>query len=226
MLEVVFTQSAAGSMSIAMGPNACADSAIGLLRKRGDEQTPSQSELQQLQREVRVRERRNWASAVPFSGCRTDIFSFSLSLSTGEIDEQGVGRKREAALALLMGIYPALATEVVHDLLQSARNNLQALLARVESGAPIRVWSSRNADEACGLYWLMEQFRPIADAHLDVTLVKLPAFALQPGGTVVQYTGWGEVAPHQWGQMATLGSKLPFPLIRAMADRWNVNIPH
>lgn len=37
---------------------------------------------------------------------------------------------------------------------------------------------------------------------------------------VVQYTGWGEIEPYEWGKMAALGNKLPTNSIRAMANHW------
>ena len=42
----------------------------------------------------------------------------------------------------------------------------------------------------------------------------------RPDGAVVQYVGWGEVEPYQFGRMALSGEKLPVNAMRMMADRW------
>ena len=41
-----------------------------------------------------------------------------------------------------------------------------------------------------------------------------------PDGTVVLYSGWGEVAPHQWGHLASYGQKLPVNYMYALSFRW------
>ncbi len=166
------------------------------------------------------RERRNWEAAVPLGSSREDIVLFPLALSVGEIDEDGIGPKRESTLAFLMRTYPNMAEEVVKENMESARNSLKKLLERSAKGEKIRIWSSDNPDEACGAYWVLEQLRPIGFKNLDVTLVKLPDFREQLNGTVVRYTGWGEVEPYLWGEMASLGQKLPANYMNAMAEQW------
>jgi len=94
------------------------------------------------------------------------------------------------------------------------------LRKQVKNGEPIRVGASREPDTMCGLYWLMEQLRPIGFETLDVTLVELPEWEKRPDGCIVQYTGWGEMEPYRFGEMALLGKKLPVNLLRSLANRW------
>lgn len=220
MLEVVFSESAAGSMSIAMSERSYADGPVGVACISDDGSQPSQAEIRKAQEEYEERQRQNWAEATPLEGSREDIMLFSLALSVGEIDEDGIGSKRENALRFLISTYPPSVEEVVQTKLENARKSLKTLLDRASKGEPIRVWSSYNADETCGTYWLMDQLGSIGFENLDVTLVKLPEFRKQLNGTVVQYTGWGEVAPHQWGKMAEFGEKLPTNYMRAMENQW------
>lgn len=220
MLEVVFSDSAAGSLSLAMGKGSHPGGAVGVVVTHSDGSKPTQEELTAAQQEAEAQMRRSWSGAIPLGGSRKDILGFPLVLSVGDINEQGIGPKREAAVALLMGTYPGIAKEVTKELLEKSRKSLSTLLERANNGEPVRIWTSHHPDEACGLYWLMEQMRPIGFGKLDITFVKLPDFEEKPNGAVVQYTGWDEIAPHQWGKLAMSGKKLPGNLARAMAEHW------
>ena len=94
------------------------------------------------------------------------------------------------------------------------------MFKRTEKGEAIRVWTSDIPDEACGFCWLIDQLKSIGFENLDITYVKLPDFHVMPDGTVVLYSGWGEVAPHQWGHLASYGQKLPVNYMYALSFRW------
>lgn len=220
MLEVVFSQSAAGSMAVAMGRKSRVAGAVGIIVASDDGRRPSKAQVEKLRRQAEEREARNWENAVPLPGSRKDIALLPLALSVGEIDENGIGPKRRDALSRLMGIFPDLAEEVVRQPLDEARGALSRLLNGAAAGETIRVWASCNPDEACGLCWLAEQLRPIGFENLDVALVRLPDFEERPDGAAVQHTSWGEAEPHQWGRMAALAKKLPPNAVRALADSW------
>ena len=217
MLEVLFSDSAAGSMAVAMSCKDCIGEEVSVMIGRDG---LSDTELQKLQQQAQERHRQNWAEAVPLNGTRDSILSFSLAFSVGEIQEDGIGPQRQSAVESLMAVFPEIAREVAKSLLDSARKSYDTLLKRAQKGEPIRVWSSENPDEACGLYWLMEQLRPLGFENLQVTLVKLPDFAECSDHSVVRYLGWGDVEPHQWGQMALQGVRLPANCMRAMANHW------
>lgn len=219
MLEVVFEDSAAGSMSAAIGWTGRTGGAFGpVVLCQRDRQTPSRAEIRRLRQEMEVRERRSRVDAVPLEGRREDIVPLSLLLSVGPIDEDGVGPARRSVLEAL---YPDFEEQRhLEKVLEKSRQGLAAILERAGQGEPIRVWSSRNPDDACGLCWLIAQLRPVGFEALDVTLVRLPEFQARPDGTVVQYAGWGEVEPHRFGRMALSGEKLPVNAIRMMADHW------
>lgn len=216
MLEVVFEESAAGSMSAAIGRTGRTGGIFGAVVCQRSGQTPSRAEIRRLRQEMEARERQAWAEAVPLEGRREDVVSLSLLLSIGPIDEDGIGPARRAVLEDLC---PDRA-ENLERVLEKSRRGLSTLLERAGQGEPIRVWSSRGPDDACGLCWLMEQLRPVGFEALDVTLVRLPEFQARPDGTVVQYAGWGAVEPHQFGRMALSGEKIPVNAIRMMADHW------
>ena len=128
--------------------------------------------------------------------------------------------ERESALSSLLSILPDMASEIVTELLNTSRKNYATLLEKAQNGEPIRVWVGREPDDVCGLYWLLEQLRPIGFEKLDVTIVELPMWETRPDGCIVQYNGWGEVEPYHLGRMASLGKKLPTNYLRSLANRW------
>ena len=223
MLEVVFSDSAAGAMMMAIGHKHMVGGATAVIiaNEDGEEDVSvSQAEIEKFRREAEERERRGWENAVPFEGKREDIISLSLALSIGHISETGIGEELDKALSFLASVYTDIASQVVKDLLDTARKSYAALLERVQNGEPLRVWVSREPDSVCGLYWLMEQLRPLGLEKLDVTLVELPVWEERPDGIIHQYTGWGEVEPYRFGEMAGLGKRLPVNLLLSLANRW------
>lgn len=247
MLEVVFSDSAAGSMALAAGGGKdCIASSIGVIGRHEDGSPLTEAEVEAYRRQFAERERRAWANAAPFESRRADILCFPLALSVGGIGEEGIGPGRQAALEKLMGVYPAEGQEAAGEMLARARRDLAALQSRAKA-EPVRVWVSQNPDERCGLCWLAAQLEMLAEPtgleNLAVTVVELPEFlrvdwapvelpkpgALagqagplpQPDGSVVlSCTGWGEVEPHQFGRLAALGRRLPAGELRALALQW------
>lgn len=163
-----------------------------------------------------VNESREQDTAIP----QVEIEKLPLDLSVGHISQTGIGSEREKAIFLLAGTFPDMESQVVEEILDTARKSYAVLLKQAQNGEAIRVWASREPDAMCGLYWLMEQLRPIGLETLDVTLAELPECEERPDGTIVRYTGWGDVQPYRFGAMARLGKKLPVNVLRGLASRW------
>ena len=206
MLEVVFSDSAAGTMAVAIGHKGFLGGATSVIISDG---TVSKEEIEKFQHQAEERERSGWENAIPLEGNRKDIVNLPLALSVGNISEAGICLERESALSLLLSILPDMASEIVTELLNTSRKNYATLLEKAQNGEPIRVWVGRDPDDVCGLYWLLEQLRPIGFEKLDITIVELPMWETRPDGCIVQYNGWGEVEPYHLGRMASLGKKLP-----------------
>lgn len=158
MLEVVFSDSAAGTMAVAIGHKGFLGGATSVIISDG---TVSKEEIEKFQHQAEERERSGWENAIPLEGNRKDIVNLPLALSVGNISEAGICLERESALSLLLSILPDMASEIVTELLNTSRKNYATLLEKAQNGEPIRVWVGREPDDVCGLYWLLEQLRPI-----------------------------------------------------------------
>lgn len=222
MVEITFSESAAGSLSLADCNKKNIDkisSAIIIGTDKKD-QTLNQEEMQRMIRESEERERSNWEKAIPLKIENKDILCFPVALSIGDITENVIGEQRKSVLQKLVSIYPDNVKPAAMDMFNTAQKNLKELLCRAEKGETIRIWTSDTPDEACGFYWLIEKLKPLGFENLDITYVKLPDFHIMPDGTVVIYSGWGEVAPHQLGNLSRLEHKLPVNYMHALSFRW------
>ena len=228
MVEVVFEDSAAGSLQQALvGRYKVAEAGIVLyVREEGEEPLSPEEEARlraaerRRQQEEAHRQRQGWAESLPLPGQPGDILAFPLAHSVGEITEEGIGPQREAALRKVMGIYPSLAEEVTQTLLALGRASLEGLLTRAGAGEAVRVWTGPGPDDACGLAWLAQTLRPLGLEKVSVTQVVLPDFWEEPDGTVVRWTGWGEMEPWMWGRLAQTGRRLPANVLQDLAGTW------
>ena len=82
------------------------------------------------------------------------------------------------------------------------------------------MWTGPGPDDACGLAWLAQTLRPWGLEKVSVTQVVLPDFWEEPDGTVVRWTGWGEMEPWMWGRLAQTGRRLPANVLQDLAGTW------
>lgn len=218
MFEVVFSDSTAGAMAFAMGHKKSGGRARAVIF--GDDSAISQEDAEKLLHRAEERERIGWENAVPLVGNQDNILSFPLALSVGGISENGIGSQRKSALSMLFGTLPNIADDVTAQLISTSQNSIETLLKQAQNGKPIRIWAGHSADEICGLHWLMEQLRPIGFEKLNITLVELPPFEERQDGSIVRYSGFGEVEPHNLGRLAARVTKLPANYLRSLANHW------
>ena len=141
MIEVVFSESAAGCLSVAVGNGKYiggVSSAISMNTEESNE-ISNQDEIQKMIHESEERERLNWENALPLKIERKDILCFPLALSIGDITEDEIGKQREDTLQSLVSIYPKSEKEASQDMLETARKNLEELLCRAENREAIRI---------------------------------------------------------------------------------------
>lgn len=217
MMEIVFSDSAAGSLKCALGRKGVTESqsVIGVI---GGESL-TKAERRALIEQAQERERRAWEQAVPLEGSPGDVLCFPLYGSVGDISEEGIGPQRGQMLERLLGTCPE-GEEAAGEMLETGRQSLKRLMERAARGEPFRVWASANPDEACGLCWLFEQLRSLGLEDLCCTCVPLPPCKEWEAGTLVEYQSWAEAEPHQWGRLAGKGRPLSPARVRMLQNRW------
>ena len=193
MIEVVFSESAEGSLKIAQGfgKGKYAGGCTSVILLREDGSPASSEETEAKRREVEERQRREWEEARPMGGSSKDVFGFPLGLSFGDISREKFWKKRAAALSRLAS-WPG-AAEVIRETIVSAEKRMQTLLERAKTES-VRIWYSDNPDEACGMHWMLACLQGICP---EVCLAKLPE-AEERGDVLRCMESWGEVAPGEW----------------------------
>ncbi|MCD8355505.1 MAG: DUF1835 domain-containing protein [Clostridia bacterium] len=223
MIEIVFSDSACGSLKFAqhIGEGCYSTGCVSYISLDGSK--PTEEEMHRVQAEFEASQRAAWENAVPMGGNTADIYGFSLYLSIGDISEDQMLYKRHEVLDKLFSIFPDEidATESVADtLIQQAQNTLPEILSRSAAGEPIRIWYSSQPDEACGLCWFMAQLEAMKQPYGDVFLIKLPE--TEPKAqAIIRHTSWGEIPPEEWIQYLPLQQTASPVFCAACAQKWH-----
>lgn len=223
MIEILFNDSAAGSLKMAYhyGKGTYSGSCISVIISHSDGSKPTKAEIRAAQRKAEEKRRLAWENAVPLDGNHADIFCFNLALSVGGIaEDQHTFINRRRVLERLFSIYPEdERDQAVREILKAATENLEAICKRAAAGEPIRIWYSNQPDEMCGLYWLMSRLEQWDVSEMQVVTVKLPDCE-EDGENIVQFSGWGEVPPEEWRRYFKLQKSIPSALIKSYAFHW------
>lgn len=221
MLDVVFSDSALGSLKLAQsfGKGECLDGPIGVIVHNEDGTPASPEEIEQAKKDAEEHYRRTWETAVPLGGSPADCFGFSLAFSEGAIpDGEDFWENRRRVLERHFSLYPD-DWNVAWELLSPGKNAVDTLFRRAEEGEPLRVWYSDCPEEYSGLCWLMNELAQ--KHHGDIFLIKQPSWELEEfSDAIVRRNGWGEVEPGQWGRYLPLTQKAPDLLPAALGREW------
>lgn len=215
MIEIVFSESAGGSLCIAQsfGKGPYREPALGILVSHGDGSAPAPEELEREKCRYREKMRKAWKNAVPIGGNASDIFIFPLALSVGDIRENGC---RADTIQRLLSFADAKLEKYCQMTVQSVPQKLSEIRQRLADGEAARVWYSENPDEYCGFLWLMAQ---LDEVPASLFQVKLPTYT-KIGETAVCAAAWGEVAPEEWHVFLAFQAAIPGALKRAYAQKW------
>lgn len=200
MVEVVFSNSACGSLKVAQhyGEGPYRGGAVGVFFSG----SPTKAEREAARREAEARAQRAWEAAVPLGGNSRDIYAVSLALSVGSIAEANFEAGRQRVFRDAFSIYPRRDAEAEGEkLLAESLAALCEVLQRAATGEALRIWYSEQPDEFCGLCHLCAMLR--RQQHGEVRLVKLPLWRSEEN-SVTQYQGWGDVSPHEWHRFLSL----------------------
>ena len=193
MLEILFTESAAGTMKFAKSAHSISPGAFGLILEDGRE--PTAEELERERARFEEERRAKLENSVPMDGSPRDVVCFPLNLSMGDISEPFSDARAEYLQSTVLIGGPNFA-EIGAELMATARRSL----TRVQSAAePVRIWTSRNPDEACGFCHILT----CLPAEADIRVVELPEMEVLDG-EIRAYTGWGKISPYDLGRFQEL----------------------
>ncbi len=219
MIEIVFTESAAGSLKQAQHYGEGEYKQWCVWGTVSDDTPFSAEELEKIKKEHEARARADWEAAVPLGGNGGDVFSLGITWSMGDISEGDTFAKRMEVLSALYKFYPEnIANPAAEEIIATADKNSAKVRERFAKGETMRIWYSENPDEMCGLYWLMAQ---IEEWQLEgeIYLIKLPAF-YEERVSVVFPSGWGEISPGKWHKFISSQQKASAHLVSVLARSW------
>lgn len=219
MLEVVFSDSAAGSLKMAQryGKGKYHSSTIAVMVAKPNGEKPTPEEIETAKREMQERERAAWESAVPLGGSAKDVYGISLALDIGSISDDCLGEERLAALKRLGSV--CLPDEKADNELRRAQSAVAELRERVCGGENVRIWYSSSPDEACGFYWFLAQLKEW-NSEAKVYGVKMPDWIKDTESTCKSAKSWGEVSPAEWHKYIGGQTEIPPEIIVYNAQLW------
>ena len=221
MLEIVFSDSACGSLKLArhFGEGEYSGGGIGVLLAHSDGSEPTQAEKDEALCRAEEQARREWEEAQPLGDALGEVLCFPLGLSMGDISEAVPGPLRLPVLRMgYVFAVPEMEAEIA-ALIAQTRASLSALLERSAEGEEVRVWYSDAPEELCGFYWLMSHLETLKDRCGPVQGLKLPRYT-EKAKTLVSCGGWGEVAPGEFSRYLSLDQPVSPLLRRACARQW------
>jgi len=222
MVEIVFSDSACGSLKLAQhfGEGEYSGGCIGVVISHEDGSAPTQAEQEEALRRAEVQARNAWETGSPLGGNPEDVLSFALHWSIGDISEQTPGPVRQPALIRQYKFAAGDMETETKAVLDQAQAALAVMRERSSKGEELRVWYSDTPDELCGFYWLMAQLETLGEACGPVYAVKLPRYEPGEDETLVTHSGWGEIGPGEWSRYLPLAKPVPPLLRRGCAWRW------
>ncbi len=214
MIEVLFTESAAGSMQYAKSAKNIIGSAFGIVYTTDDGREPTPEELAKEQTRVEEEHRKKLKNAVPMEGTARDVACFPLGLSMGSISDPLSDERADFIQSTVLISGPNFS-DIGKTEVDTARESLKKVLAAIDDGEPVRIWTSRNPDELCGFC----HFLTLLPKNADIRVVELPEYEVREN-ELLTYSGWGEVDALEMGAFQRLERPLTDNERRYFAGLW------
>ena len=217
MLELCFSDSVKGALVMAQHCGGPFTGAISVFATGPISRRTRREALKKARAEAEERARR----AIPLGGRPTDVLGLSLGLSMGDIqaelteDGPRFALLRQWLTANPWG-EPPEAEDSARQLWENCLSDLSALESRAPS-EPVRIWVDDTPDSQCGLRFAAELLSKTAKA---VTMVPLPRWQAREDHVAVQYSGWGDVCPEDFGSFLPLETPLPPAVLGMLASQW------
>lgn len=221
MIEIVFTDSACGSLKLAQtfGKGEFHGGCIGVFVSHGDGSEPTQEEIDEATREAEEQQRQAWEQAVPMGGHACDVFGFSLGLSFGDIRDPLCSDDRMEAFKTLFSIWdPDLESEMRGQITQISAD-LETVRLRIAEGEDVRIWYSNIPDELCGFYWMMDELRCLPEGHGIIYAVKQPKYG-ESDSQIRAFNGWGGIEPGEFHKYTSLAVPVSDHMRRHYGNAW------
>ena len=168
MIEILFTESAAGSMKLAKGIKNIVGSSTAVFIHSNEEGEISPEELEAGRIRVEEEYRKKRENAIQVEGTPRDVVCFPLDLSIGDISDPFSDTRTEFLQSTVMIGGPDFS-RIGAELMETARKSLERIRADRE---PVRIWTSRNPDEFCGFCHVLTELPKDA----DIRVVELPEY--------------------------------------------------
>lgn len=148
MIEVLFTEGAAGSIKAAKSLKYDFPYSTFAIFRNPDGSVPTAGELTRTEAQVEEEYRIKHKYAVSMEGTYGDVACFPLKLSMGDISEPFSDSRMEFLQSMVL-ISGEEFAHVGQELMDTARKSLEK---RRSASGPVRIWTSRHPDELC-LCW-------------------------------------------------------------------------
>lgn len=211
MIEILFTESAAGSMKLAKGIKNIVGSSAAVFIHSDEEGKISPEELEAERLRMEGEYRKKQENAIQVEGSHRDVACFPLNLSMGDISTPFSGERAEYLQSTVMIGGPDFS-RIGAELMETARKSLERVRSARE---PVRIWTSRNPDEFCGFCHILTELPKDA----DIRVVELPEYEVL-GNEIRTYSGWGEISPYELGRFQTLERPLSITERRYFSVLW------
>lgn len=201
MKEIVFSDSAKGSMKVAQRWDAdrmLKDGPTAFFGKR-----PSEEQLRRL-----------WEGE-PLGGNAQDVLGLSFYLDVGDVSGDVTGSRRAEEIRKLWGEW--MPESEFCQYIESIAKDLDTAKQAAKNGEKIRLWTSDAPASACGLRHLLWEIR---GCDCPVSIVELPKYWENGDVTVTQFMDWSEVQPGQFARFLPQERLLGESERRVLAGEW------
>lgn len=218
MIEVTFTESAAGGLMCAMslGKGVYQAPAFAVIGQNEDGSPFSDAQIREETARMGDEHQKVWEFATPMEGSPRNVHCLGLGLSLGDISGDPLGEARAAFLRGMIAIPGAEYDEAAREQMERYRSSRDEILRRASEGEPIRLWYSNAPDEMCGFYHALS----ILPLGSDIRAIRLPEYT-ESGDTLSSASGWGEILPNKFADYLKYQEKIRENIHRMFRFRWH-----
>ncbi|AFA50054.1 hypothetical protein Awo_c33260 [Acetobacterium woodii DSM 1030] len=196
MLEVVFNDSAKGSITMAkkQEEDAIRESIENTKEKKSQEQFKGKS----------------------WGGNLKDVVCIGFNLDIGDIAHEIDGDERKHTFVQLFGSVD-FEQEQLEEFFKYQRDDLDKLISMAKDGIPIRVWKSNTTFSACGYAYLCDVLK---DINCKISTVSLSEYEQDLPINKASYADWAEIKPSQFCHFLDREREISLAEKLIQSNRW------